>query len=329
MSNSFIQALKHITSDETLKPTFLFGFSVMSAENLAEFQTAWPEIEMQKRRRIMESLVEIAERNFEVSFDPIFILGLKDPDSDIQANAIEGLWENDSTALIPLLVHLLKTGQTVKVRIAATQALGQYVYLGELEEIDNTALMVVEQALLTTIRDGEEDLDVIRHAIEAIAYSGQEGIPQIIENTYYHTEERMQASAIFAMGRNGDSKRWGKIVLAELDNVSSQIRFEAARTAGELRLTGAVPKLFDLINEEADSEIQQNAIWSLGQIGDQEAREVVESLLNSADEALRTVAEEALDEVMLWGNNLEEFFSYTLGMDEDDDDMNIIDLNGR
>lgn len=329
MSDNFTQALKHITSNETLKPVLLFGFSVMSEENLAKFQAAWPEIDVQKRRRVMESLVEIAEHNFEVSFDPIFILGLNDPDADIQASAIEGLWESETPSLIPLLVHLLKTGQTIKVRTAAAQALGQYVYLGELEEIDNTALMVVEQALLTSIRDGDEALDVVRRAIEAISFSGREGIPQIIENAYYHDEEQMQVSAIFAMGRNGNSKRWAEIILSELDSTNSQLRFEAVRAAGELNLTDAVPKLIDLVNQEADSEIQQSAIWSLGQIGGPEAREMIESLLDTDDEALQTAAEEALEEIMLWSNDLEEFFSYTLGADEDDDDIHIIDLNGR
>lgn len=328
MSDNFSKALDHITSNEPLQSRYLYGFSVISKKNLVEFQTKWPQITTLRRQQIMENLVEIAEHSFEVNFDPIFILGLNDPDVEVQTSAVEGLWENNDPVLIPLLVHLLKTGQTVKLRTAAAQALGQYIYLGELEEIDQTAVMVAEQALLRCIRQGDEALEVRRRAIEAIAYSGQEGIAQIIETAYYHEDERMQISAIFAMGRSSDRKKWEKIVLSELDNPSAPIRFEAVRAAGELQLAGAVPKLIGIVHQEADSEIQQSAIWSLGQIGGDEARDILESLLDSPDEATRSAAEEAMDELMLWSGDLDELFSYTIGVDDDDDDIHIIDLNG-
>lgn len=328
MSENFTKALDHIISNDPLQPRYLYGFSVISKKNLVEFQTKWPQIATPRRQQIMENLVEIAEHSFEVDFDPIFILGLNDPDAQVQTSAVEGLWENSDPVLIPLLVHLLKTGQTVELRTAAAQALGQYIYLGELEEIDQTAVMVAEQALLRCIRQGDEDSEVRRRAIEAIAYSGQEGIAQIIEDAYYHEDERMQVSAIFAMGRSSDRKTWKKIVLSELDNPSAPIRFEAVRAAGELQLATAVHKLIGIVHQEADSEIQQSAIWSLGQIGGDEARDILESLLGSPDEAISSAAEEAMDELMLWSGDLDELFSYTIGVDDDDDDIHIIDLNG-
>jgi len=134
---------------------------MMNKENLLELESLWPDIDPDRRRIIMQQLVDIAEQSFEVDFSPIFLLALKDPDSEVQAIAIGGLWEDESTDLIPSFVYLLKQGQTGKVRAAAAIALGRYVYLGELEEIDDTALMVVEQALLETIRQPDEDIEVI------------------------------------------------------------------------------------------------------------------------------------------------------------------------
>jgi len=327
MNDNFGQAMNHITGNDPVQPALLYGFSVLSRQNLAKFQAIWPQIEAERREEIMQMLVEIAEHSFEVDFEPIFILGLNDPAPEVQVNAIEGLWESESVALIPPLIHLLKTGQTIAVRQAAAQALGQYIYLGEIEEIDQTAFMVTQQALLQTIRNAQEDLDIVRRAIESISFSGDKGIAQIIENAYYHDDEKMQISAVFAMGRNGDAKKWKSLVLTELDNHNPKIRFEAVRAAGELQLSEAASKLIHLVQTEVDSEIQQSAIWSLGQIGGEVARETLEELLDSDDEALQTAAEEALDELILWSSkDIEEFFSYTISTGEDD--MHIVDFNG-
>lgn len=328
MNENFKESKVHITSDDPIVPRLLFGLSTISAENLADFQAFWPNLKSERRETIMKNLVEINEYSFEVDFEPIFILGLNDADPEVQVSAIEGLWESGSPALIPLLIHLLKAGQTVPVRATAATALGQFVYLGEIEEIEETSYEVTEQALLATIRQGDEDLEVVRRAIEAISFSSHEGIPQIIENAYYHDDENMQVSAVFAMGRSGDSEQWGKLVLTELENRETKIRFEAVRAAGELQLKDAVPPLIDLLEKEADSQIQQSVVWSLGQIGGPEAREAIEILLDGDDEILQEVAEEALDELTLWSDDLEEFFAYTISED-DEDDMDVLDLNGR
>ncbi|MEM7030354.1 MAG: HEAT repeat domain-containing protein [Chloroflexota bacterium] len=331
MSTEFDNALKHIQSDDQIAPSILYGFSVMTNSNFSKFQQAWPAIPDKRREEVVTTLVEIAEHSFEVNFEPIFILGLDDSNPDVQSKAIVGLWESDDPGLIPVFVHLLKTSEAVAVRTTAGQGLGQYIYLGELEELEEEAYAVAKQALLEAIRRPDEDIEVVRRAIEAIAYSSDDGISQIIESAYYHDDERMQVSGIFAMGRHGDSNRWSEIVINELDSREPKIRFEAVRAAGELDLKGAVSKLIKIVELEADSEIQQSAVWSLGQIGGDEAQALLEMLMQAedTDEALYSVAEEAMDELMLWRTQeLEDFFEYSIGGD-DEDDIHIVDLNGK
>jgi HEAT repeat protein len=136
----------------------------------------------------------------------------------------------------------------------------------------------------------------------------------------------MQISAIFAMGRSGD-KRWRNIILSELESSDARLRFEAARAAGELELAEAVQPLIQLIQNDPDSEVQQNAVWSLGQIGGPEAKAMLEQLIDSTDEALQTTAEDALDELILMSGDPEEMFSYTIDMDDDEDeDIHIVDF---
>ena len=130
----------------------------------------------------------------------------------------------------------------------------------------------------------------------------------------------MQISAVFAMGRNYNRK-WSQTVQAELDSHNPAMRFEAARACGELSLKEAVGRLIQMIDEEPDSEVQQNAIWSLGQIGGQAARDALETLIDSPDETISSLAEEALDELMLLSGDLNDIFDYTPGDDMDDDSL--------
>jgi len=46
-----------------------------------------------------------------------------------------------------------------------------------------------------------------------------------------------------------------------------------------------------------DGEVQEMAIWSLGQIGSKRAKEALDFLLENGNEAQATAAEEALDEL--------------------------------
>jgi HEAT repeat protein len=226
-----------------------------------------------------------------------------DADSEVRAAAIDGLWENEDQALVGPLVHLLRADESLNVRAAAATALGRFVLLGELEEIDRAPAMLAEQALLETLHDAQSDLEVRRRAVESISYSGEAGVREIIEAAYYDEEEKMQASALFAMGRSADPF-WIKLLVVELDNPNPELRFEAARACGELEASAAVAQLIDMSFNDPDREVQQAAVWALGRIGGREARQALEACCESDDEALSEAAAEALDEMELLGEAL-------------------------
>jgi len=319
MTDDFENILAHLVDDSAmLRIPLLFELSMLTDKKMARVEEIWMTIPPARRRKILQQLVEIAEESFEVNFDPIFIFALQDTDTGAQTWAIKGLWENESAALIQPFIYLLKWGQHRDVRAAAATALGQYIYLGELEEMDVEVKELVEQALLDTVRAASEAVEVVRRAVESLAFSSREGIHRIIEAAYYHEDERMRVSAIFAMGRTYDAQAWGKIVLSELDSDSPAIRFEAARTCGELALKNAVDRLIRMINEEPDSEVQQNAIWSLGQIGGTRAQSMLEALASSENEAVRTTAEDALDELTLFSGEEDVLFEFMSPGDDDD-----------
>jgi HEAT repeat protein len=325
MSQTFKDTLEELATSAELHTAYLYTFSNLDQENLQIFQESWPTIPTARRRDIMQELVEICEANFEVCFDPVFLLGLGDDDAAVRASAINGLWENESTALIGPLVHLLRHDPAVPVRATSASALSKFIYLSEIEEIDQAETLLAEEALLETIHQQKEDIEVRRRAVEAIAYSGEAGVVDIIESAYYDESEKMQVSAVFAMGRNGD-ERWRSRVIAELDNPNHEIRFEAARACGELELQEAVPKLINLVEEDPDLEVQEMSIWAMGRIGGTLAREALEICLESEIESLALAAEEALDELNLFAGTFDLF-----DFDEDDfeDYFEYDDLNGN
>lgn len=320
-SDVFSQTLEHLkTESEPVRLAYLYNLSALSAEKMAQFEETWAALTPARRKKVLEHLTGITEDSFEVNFDPIFIMAMGDADADVQMQAIKGLWESESPELISPFLYLLKKGKTPQLRATAASALGRFVYLGELDELDAEVQEMVEQALLETIRSAQENIEVVRRAIEAISFSAREGINRIIESAYYHDNELMRVSAVFAMGRNGNAREWGEIVIKELDNLSPAIRFEAARACGELALKRATDRLIRLIQEEADTEVQLNAIWSLGQIGGRKAESALASLIDSSSGIVQSVAQDALDELTMFADAA-MMFDFAGDLDDPDASM--------
>jgi HEAT repeat protein len=242
-------------------------------------------------------LVEIAEASFEVDFNAVFRFCLKDEDEKVRGMAIEGLWEDEDVSLIDPLINMMREDPSIQVRAKAATSLGRFVLLGELREIDTEKAAVVSEALLGVILSPNEDVEVRRRAVESIAYLSDERVREIIEAAYYDDDERMRVSAVFAMGRSADPL-WSSIVLRELESPYPEMRYEAARACGELEISDAVPILANLV-EDQDREVQEAAIWALGNIGGNEARRILESCYVTGDDFLREAVEEALDQLEL------------------------------
>jgi len=267
----------------------------MSKREIEALRAAWPRLPVERRRTILHALVEITEASFEADFNSIFRFCLSDEDEEIRAQAIEGLWEDESISILRSLIGLLRGEPSFLVRARAAAGLGRFVLLAELDELDSELGAEVREALLHTINNPQEVLEVRRRAVEAISFSGEEGVREIIEAAYQDETQEMRVSAVFAMGRSIDPY-WGETLLRELKTPDPEMRYEAARACGELELKEAVPTLARLIND-ADREVQGAAIWALGRIGGRGARGVLRACCESDDEVVAKAAEEALSEL--------------------------------
>jgi len=325
MLTSFEQSLDEISNPAfSVTTSRLRCLSGLSKGQMVLFAQRWPTIEVERRRHIIQAMSELAEASFQVDFRPIFRFCLDDDDLEIRAMAIDGLWEDDDQALIAPLVHLMEDDLSPLVRSRAAVALGKYVLLAEMNELAPGQSRFLRKALLQVIRNPAEDVEVRRRAVESIAYFGDEEVREIIEDAYYSSEDQMQISAVFAMGRSMDPY-WSGTVLLELQNPNAEMRFEAVRANGELGNPRAVPILIKFL-EDPDREIQEVSIWALGQIGGTDARRALEAIAASEDEELSAAAEDALAELEFAEGELDlDLYNISLSPNgngyEDDEDF--------
>jgi HEAT repeat protein len=72
--------------------------------------------------------------------------------------------------------------------------------------------------------------------------------------------------------------------LRSLANEDDRIRKAAVQAAGELGLKSARPVLLKMLSEEDEGDVAASAIWSLSQIGGEDVRTYLESLLDQLEE---------------------------------------------
>ncbi len=312
----------------------IYSLSDLYGERLQAFRGVWAEIPVERRRTLITRLVETAETNFELDFSAIIHAALHDDDSEVRLAAIEGVLEESPHTIIERLITLAQSDPFAQVRASAAKTLGMFVLRGELGELPQALNTRLQDAMWALYTDFEEDLDVRRRALEALGNCGREGVQELIHEAYYADELLMRVSAIFAMGRSCDAM-WQPMVLDELTSEYPEMRYEAARAAGELELRSALSHLAELAYEE-DREIQEMAIWALGEIGGNEAVRILNDLAALAeeneDEELADAVEEAQGAALLGGDDLPlfDFSEYADGLTEEHTEyLSLEDLRGE
>jgi len=260
----------------------------------AALRSAWPQIEVERRRRVVHQLMEVAEDNVDLNFDAVFFASLDDEDAAVRADAVRGLWEYEGRDLIAPLLRLLEKDEEPEVRSEAALALGRFVVLSELGSLRED-FQQVEAGLRRALEDELEVDEVRGRALEAIGASGRPWVEQAIQHAYESEAPRLRVSAIHAMGRSCDGQ-WLPLLIDELTNDDPEIRYEAATAMGSLADRRAVAHLAPLL-QDPDLEVREAVIGALGQIGGSEAKLLLRPLLRdpspSVQEAAAAAAAEA------------------------------------
>ena len=274
---------------------YLTEFSDIEPSSLKSLQDTWPRIELSRKLLLLEQLNTLANEDTLVSFDDVGRAFLVDDEPQVRVRAMRLLVECEDVRLVPKYIDMLTQDKDVAVRAEAASMLGIYVQLGEFEDIPAEVHHQIEDALLEVL-NGEDEASVRRRALEALGFSSRIEVPVLIESAFNRQDPVWKASAIFAMGRSIDDKRWEDHVLHMIVSEDRRIRLAAVQASGELALDLARPLLLNLLEDEFDDAIAGAAIWSLSQIGGEDVRLYLQNLLDKVEEGDETAyLEEALD----------------------------------
>jgi HEAT repeat protein len=282
-----------LDAGESFDPRYLYRLSDLEQTDLAEFQSNWPHVPVQRRLAVLQDIEKFTESNYLLSFKAVCKCALGDVDARVRQVAIRSLWEYEDGSLIPLFLNLLESDKDPDVRAVSATALGKYIYLGEIDEIPVQSLDEIVDRLLA-ILDGSNATLVKRRALESLGYSGRPEVPPHIERAYHSNNDDWLASSLSAMGRSANSD-WSGHVLEQLTHDSSEVRLEAARAVGELETRAAIGELLNLLDDD-DDRVRMAAVWSLSQLGGEGIADVlVELLALTEDEEQVEFIEQALD----------------------------------
>ncbi len=271
-----------LNEKKEFSPKFLHHFSDMGALELKTLGDIWSRVSARRKLSVLEQLETLAEDNTLVSFDDFAKSILTDADSTVRGRALRLLRESDDTRLVPTYIDMLKSDADAQTRAEAAANLGLFVDLGELEEAPPDIKKQVEDELLA-VAHGNDDARVRRRALEALGFSSRPEVIALIESSFKREDSAWQTSALFAMGRSADN-RWNEHVIASLANVNRNAREGAVEAAGQLSIKEATPILLKLIEDEEDDDVTGAIIWSLSQIGGEDARAFIENLLDQTDD---------------------------------------------
>jgi HEAT repeat protein len=224
--------------------------------------------------------------------------------------------------LIRPIIRMMQNDEDVDVRARAAGSLGHFVVMGEWEMIPYKQIEPIVEALLAQMDNPDTPLAVRRTSLESLGAAYHPRVPVLIADAYESGRFDMQVSAICAMGNSAD-KLWTHMVVEEFEHPDAEMRFTAARAAGQIGSSDMVPGLIELLADE-DLEVQQMAVTSLGEIGGDLAREALEQLREdpNAEELHETVVE-ALEELHMMGGignlSLIELGDHDFEDEEEDD----------
>lgn len=316
---TFEKAMKALSESEGRlpDPDILIGFSGMTDAQYAEFSEVWESFDATFQRVLLQSLADIADSNLELDYTTIADHNLNNADAGVRQAAIEILAEDRSPDLMYRLIEIIRTDEDTNVRAEAMRNIGRFVLAGELGDLNEKATHDAQQIALDVIEDSTQDNHVRRYAIEAIANCSRSEVTDIIQSAYQADDAQLRISAVAGMGKTCDAQ-WELIVMNELESSDDEMQLNAAKSAGELQLSAAVPLLAQML-DYGDRVLKEVALWSMGEIGSREAVRILEAFAEVADEAdddyLLEVTEDAISNASLMNGEL-------FGMFDFDDDTN-------
>lgn len=280
-------------TSKPVPPKYLYKLSDVAPGDLSALKAGWAKVPNERRVNLLEDILEFIETDEVLDYSEMGKLAIADQNSKIRELGIRILAPYEMVELIPTYINMVQHDPITEVRAITAAALGVFVYLGEIEELDPDVLVQVQTALTKAIAEDQPEL-LRRRSLEALSYSSLDEITSMIEVAYQRPETDWVVTALNAMSRNLD-ERWNPSVIKSLKDIRPPVRAEAAHAAGEMELQEAREILLEMMNDD-NPDVQTNAIWSLSQIGGDNVLEAMEKMLEETkDDDLANLLEEAIE----------------------------------
>lgn len=273
----------------------ILRFSSMTVDGAEEFEAGWQMLSADRRREVVRKLVELADDNIEFDFTSVFEACLGDEDDRVRELGARGLWETEDRALIRPLIDLLENDRSNKVRAAAAVSLKSFATMAQDGKILHRDGERIRRALLSAACESEEDIEVRRRAIEAVASFDTPETNAAVREAYHSDDPLLVQSALYAMGQSANVG-WLPTVIEETANPTAAIRYEAATACGLLGDDAVTPHLLRLLDDD-DSEVRIASVKSLGLIGGPLAKQALERQLADGDDDIERAAQDALTSI--------------------------------
>ena len=282
-------------SDTPIRPSDLTDASGLNPAELGRFARIWVTVPPERQRAIVSSIVGVAEDNPELDFWVIFKLLLKDKDDQVVTKAIEGLWEGEDRSTIPPLVNVLASPKGAEVRATAANALGKFSAMAQEAKILPKDADLIRDNLMAVLKKPDEEPEVWRRSLEAVAYFNTPEINDFIQKAYESPDLKLKSSAMYAMGRTGETD-WLPLLLKELQSPQPPIRYDSANACGDLGEEEVVPHLIPLLQDD-DYQVQLAGIGALGKIGGTLAKRALLRCIKEGDASLEEASRAALEDI--------------------------------
>ncbi len=271
-----------LNDSSTLQERDFLRLSNLPAPEIRELSGCWERIPRQKRLDLLTKMHDLAEEDPLFFFEEIGKIGLADSDPQVRLCGIRLAALEESESLIPTLMQILSEEPNFQLRAGAAEALGRYVYLGEIEEISTKANDAIQDGLIRAYRE-DEQVTVRQRALEAVSFSSRPAIDRMIEDAIQTDDEDWQASALVAMGRSANFQ-WRDTVTDLLDHESARLRLKAATAAGRLATEDAKAILVQMALDDTSEEVREAAVWALSEIGGTDVQLLIEELIEDASQ---------------------------------------------
>ena len=256
---------------------------------VAGFVELWPRLNPPRRRELLATLTALSEEDATLDFHRVCLSALLDPDAATRILAVRGLWEQQRSDYLRLLLDRLRHDDAPLVRAAVAEVLGRFVVSMEFGLLDEDDSALLSGDLREVAEDVTDPDDVRARALEALGAFSEEWVSELIADFYQSGSDRLRLGAVRAMGRNARDE-WLPLILEGFDEEDPELRAASATAAGYLLLDDAVDPLLLLAIDDTEEEVQLAAVAALGEIASDFAIRVLRRL---AREGLPHVVEAA------------------------------------